>query len=234
MAKAFTTWTVLQHDPIRELSENLWTCEGAIPKMALRRVSSFARLGDGGLVLHNAMALDEPSLRRLMAWGTPKILLVPNAFHRLDARIVKDRFPDLRVLCPAAARKKVEEVVAVDGTYEDFPADERVKLHYLDGLAKREGVLEVKSDDGTTLVFNDVVFNQPHMPGIEGLAFRLMGSSGGPKVTFIARTFLAKDRKALRAHLERLAAIPDLRRIVVMHGEMMIEPSDLRLAASFL
>lgn len=38
MAKAFTTWTVLPHDPIRELSENLWTCEGAIPRMALRRV----------------------------------------------------------------------------------------------------------------------------------------------------------------------------------------------------
>lgn len=234
MAKAFTTWTVLQHDPIRELSENLWTCEGAVPKMALRRVGSFVRLGDGGLVLHNAMALDEPSLQRLTAWGTPKILLVPNDFHRLDAKIVKDRFPALRVLCPAAGRKKVEQVVAVDETYEDFPADERVKLHYLDGLAQREGVLEVKSDDGTTLVFNDVVFNQPHLPGVEGLVFRLIGSSGGPKVTFIARTFLAKDRKALRAHLERLAAIPDLRRIVVMHGEMMTDPSDLRLAASFL
>ncbi len=67
------------------------------------------------------MALDEASMARLAAWGPPKILLVPNDFHRLDARIVKDRFPDLRVLCPAAARKKVEQVVAVDGTYADFP-----------------------------------------------------------------------------------------------------------------
>jgi hypothetical protein len=76
-------------------------------------------------------------------------------------------------------------VVAVDGTYADFPADPRVKLHYLDGLGEREGVLEVKSEDGTTLVFNDVVFNQEHLPGVEGLVFRLIGSSGGPKVTFM-------------------------------------------------
>jgi hypothetical protein len=234
MAKAFTTWTVLPHGPLRELTENLWTCEGAIPKMALRRVGTFARLGDGGLVLHNAMALDEASMERLVAWGPPKILLVPNDFHRLDARIIKDRFPDLRVLCPAAARAKVEQVVAVDGTYEDFPADPRVKLQYLDGLGEREGVLEVKSDDGTTLVFNDVVFNQKHLPGVGGLVFRLIGSSGGPRVTFIARTFMVKDRKALRAHLERLATIPDLRRVVVMHGEMMTDPAELQAAAAWL
>ncbi len=95
-------------------------------------------------------------------------------------------------------------------------------------------MLEVKSEDGTTLVFNDVVFNQEHLPGVEGLVFRLIGSSGGPKVTFIARTFLVKDRKALRAHLERLAAIPDLRRVVVMHGEMMTDPAKLREAAAWL
>ncbi|MEP7126929.1 MAG: hypothetical protein ABJE95_38715 [Byssovorax sp.] len=234
MAKAFSHWKVLPHDPIRVLAENLWTCEGSIPGMALKRVGSFARLEDGGLVLHNAMALDDASMARLTAWGTPKILLVPNAFHRLDARIVKDRFPGLRVLCPAGARKKVEDVVPVDGTYADFPSDPRVKIHYLDGLAEQEGVLEVKSDDGTTLIFNDVVFNQPHLPGFGGLIFRLMGSSGGPKVTFIARTFIVKDKKALRAHLERLAALPDLERIVVMHGGMMTDPADLRAAAAWL
>jgi hypothetical protein len=234
MAKAFTTWTVLPHDPIRELANNVWTVEGAIPGMALRRVGTFVRLGDGRLVLHNAMALDEPSMKRLEAWGTPSFVIVPNDFHRLDARIVKDRFPAARVLCPAAARKKVEEVVAVDGTYADFPADDRVKLAYLDGLGEREGVLTVRSDDGVTLVFNDALFNQPHLPGFGGLVMRVLGSTGGPRVTWIARTFMVKDRAALRAHLERLAATPDLKRIVVSHGAMMTDPADLRAAAAWL
>ena len=35
MAKAFTTWTTLTHEPIRELTETLWTCEGSLPGMAL-------------------------------------------------------------------------------------------------------------------------------------------------------------------------------------------------------
>ncbi len=37
----------------------------------------------------------------------------------------------------------------------------------------------------------------------------------------IARWFIAGDKPALRAHLERLAATPELRRIVVSHHEVI-------------
>jgi hypothetical protein len=65
---------------------------------------------------------------------------------------------------------------------------------------------------------NDIVFNQPHLPGFFGWTYRLLGSSGGPKVTRVAKLVLVRDHAALRAHLLRLAGTPDLRRVIVMHG----------------
>lgn len=223
MPAAFERWTPLPHGPVERLADNLLRVEGSLPDMPLRRVMTVARLGDGRLLCHNAIALDEQGLRAVEALGAPALLLVPNGWHRLDARAWKARYPSLRVYCPAGARKRVEQVVAVDGSYDDVPADAAVRARHLEGVGRGEGVLEVRSPDGVTLVLNDIVFNQPHLPGFFGLVYRLLGSSGGPKVTRFARWFMVKDRAALRADLERLAATPDLRRVIVSHVVPIVE-----------
>lgn len=219
MARPAPTWNVLPHRPIQKLTENLWTVTGALPNMPLDRVLSIAKMGDGRLVLHNGIALEEPAMKEIEAFGKPSFLLVPNGYHRMDAPAFKQRYPEIKVLCPEGARKKVEEVVAVDGTYADLPADDRVSLHDIEGVGRGEGYLKVRSDDGVTLVFNDVFFNMPHKPGLQGLVLRLMGSTGGPKVTRVGKLFLIKDKQAVKAQLEALASTPDLRRVIVMHGD---------------
>ena len=219
MARPAPTWNVLPHRPIQKLTENLWTVTGALPNMPLDRVLSIAKMGDGRLVLHNGIALEEPAMKEIEAFGKPSFLLVPNGYHRLDAPAFKQRYPEIKVLCPEGARKKVEEVVAVDGTYADLPADDRVSLHDIEGVGRGEGYLKVRSDDGVSLVFNDVFFNMPHQPGFQGLALRLMGSTGGPKVTRVGKLFLIKDKQAVKAQLEALASTPDLKRVIVMHGD---------------
>lgn len=216
-----TDWKVLPHEPLQKLGDNLWTITGSLGGMPLTRVMSLARLADGRLVIHNAMALEEPLMKEIEAFGAPSFVLVPNGYHRIDAPRWKHRYPGAKVLCPEGVRKKVEEVVEVAGTYEDLPADDRVKLHYLDGVGRGEGYLEVRSDDGVSLVFNDVMFNTPHQPGFSGFVLRVMGSTGPAKVTRIAKLFLVKDKAALRAHLLRLADTPDLKRMVIMHGDMV-------------
>ena len=51
---------------------------------------------------------------------------------------------------------------------------------------------------------------------------RILGSSGGPRVTFIARTLLVADKKAMADDLRALAAIgPRLRRIIPAHGDVI-------------
>ncbi|HET9622107.1 MAG TPA: hypothetical protein VFP84_12115 [Kofleriaceae bacterium] len=222
MAVTNDSWRVAPHHPLEALSERVWRVEGTVVRTPLQRVMTIARRSDGGLVVHSAIAVDKPTLSAITALGDVKVIVVPNAFHRLDARVFHARFPDAQVVCPPGARKAVEQVVPVGATYDGLPADPAVELQTLDGTKGREGVMIVRDADGTTLVFNDLVFNMPHVGGVQGFVLRhITGSSGGPRITRIAKLFLIHDRDAVRAHLERLAALPDLRRIIVSHHEVI-------------
>ena len=237
MPKAHTEWTVLRHYPIEKLEDNLWCVTGTLPGMGLKRVMTLVRLDDGSVVIHSAIALDEGSMSEIEAWGVPRVLLVPNAFHRLEAPAYAARYPALRVLCPAGSRSKVEQVVRVDGTYDDFRGQSTVTAEHLDGVSRVEGVLSVRSASGTTLVFNDAVFNLAHGRGPTGFIFRyITASTGGPRVTRVFRLLAVKDRSAFGAHLRRLADTPDLVRIIVSHGRAITErPADaLRQVAASL
>lgn len=222
----------MPHGPIERLAENFWRVRGELARMPIGRVMTLARRSDGTVVIHNAIALEEAMMAEIEAWGRPATILVPNRFHRLDAPAFAARYPDARVLCPAGAREKVANVVRVDGDFADLPADADVSLAHLDGTRDREGVLEVRSADGTSIVVNDVLFNLPPMPGLRGLIFRLDGAVGRLRVARLSRLLLVGDRAAFRAHLERLAARPDLRRIVVSHGNMVIDDPSAALRAA--
>lgn len=237
MPKANDTWKVLPHRPIEVVADNLWRVEGSLDNMPLRRVMTIARRHDGQLVVHNAIALDAESMARIDAWGRVAWLIVPNGWHRLDARIFKDRYPQARVLCPAGSTKKVAEVVAVDGSYADFPIDRDVAFETLDGLGELEGVMHVRSPDGVTLVFNDAVFNMADIGGFQGWILRnITQSTPGPRVSRVMKLLAVKDRARFRAHLLRLAETPGLRRMIVAHDRMESDDAAgaLRTAASTL
>src|ERR1041385_7521020 len=128
MPKAYETWTILPHRPIEKLEPNLWRIEGDLPGGNGTRVMTLVKLASGGLMIHNAIALEEDLMKEIEAFGTPEILVVPNGFHRLDAKVFKQRYPNARVLAPARGGKKVAQVVPVDGTYNDGPQDDSVRM----------------------------------------------------------------------------------------------------------
>jgi hypothetical protein len=218
MAKGHTTWKVFPHGDLEKLSPRLWRVESPLHGIPMKRVMTIAKRTDGGLVIHNGIPLGDAQMAEIEAWGKVVALVVPNGYHRLDAKPFHDRYPDARVVCPAGGRAKVEQVVPVTHTYEDEPADDAVRFETLDGTKLGEGAMIVRDDTGTSLVLNDAVFNMPHGKGFTGFVLKnLTGSSGGPKVSRIMRMLGVKDKKAFRAHLERLAELPDLKRIVVSH-----------------
>ena len=58
-----------------------------------------------------------------------------------------------------------------------------------------------------------------------------------PRVSRLARLVYVKNQPALRRHLERLAAIPDLKRLIVSHEKVASGPdasAALRQAATYL
>jgi hypothetical protein len=82
----------------------------------------------------------------------------------------------------------------------------------------------VKSAAETTLVFNDAIFNLPHLGGFTGFVFKhITASTGGPRVSRLMRWGVVKDKAAFRAHLLRLAETPALKRVIVSHGAMVTD-----------
>jgi hypothetical protein len=228
----------LPHGPIEKLSDNLWWVWGSLRGMSLKRAMTIVRLNDGGLVLHNAVALEEPAMKELESLGSPAFLIVPSASHRLDAPAFKRRYPALRVFAPAGSRAKVAEVLQVDGTYDDFPANDTVRFETLNGVKALEGAMIVTSADGVSLVLNDAVFNMDRKRDPLGFFFTtLLGSAPGPRVSRLAKLALISDKKALRQDLLRLAELPNLVRLVVAHEKVAhgTEAAQaLRTAAGYL
>lgn len=238
MAKAHSTWTVLRHGPLERLSDNLWRVQGALPGMTLERVMTVVRRGDGSLLLHSPIALGEPQLSELDTLGPVAVLVVPNAGHRLDAPAYKQRYPQALIFAPPGGRQRIEEVLSVDRAYPDYVDDGVVRFEVLDGVDEAEGALIVRSADGLTVVLNDVVMNMNTKKDLLGYLFTtVMGSAPGPRVSRLVRWVYVKDQPALRAHLERLADLPQLVRLIVSHENVAEGPeaaAALRQAASYL
>ncbi len=221
MAKFHTTWTVLPHGPIEKLSDRLWRVEGELE--AMKRVMSIAKRADGTLVIHNGIALGDAEMSEIDAFGKVSAIVVPNGWHRLDAKAFAQRYPDAKVFCPAGARKKVAQVVNVDGAYDDFANDGSVQLQTLAGTKQSEGVMIVRGES-TGLVFNDALFNMPHGTGFTGFVFRrITDSTGGPKVSRLFRWVVLADKAAFRAQLEQLAKLPQLAHVVVSHHRVIAD-----------
>jgi len=210
--KVFSEWTVLPHRPIEKLTENLWRVSGMMG--SVQRQLVLARMRDGRVVVFNAIALEEPAMQELEAWGEPAVLVVPNGYHRQDARIWKQRYPRMTVIAPPRGRRRIEKVVAVDALTTGAPGDDTVRVVPMDGF-DADTLLEVRSADGSTLVFCDAILNLKKKTGLLGF---ILGPTGRVSTPRIQRWIALRDRKAFAAHLERLAGAPELRRLLFGHG----------------
>ncbi|HEY0467444.1 MAG TPA: hypothetical protein VGC79_24760 [Polyangiaceae bacterium] len=238
MAKAFGEWKVLAHGPLLTLADNLLWVQGSLPGMSLKRTMVVVRLNDGKLLIHNAIALESAAMAELERFGTPAFLIVPNGGHRLDAPAYKQRYPALRVFTPKGSRERVEQVIPVDGVYEDFPASDVLRLETLNGVAATEGALIVQSSDGVSVILNDCMFNMDRKRDPLGFLFTtVFGSAPGPRVSRLAKLVFIKDKRALRKDFERYAELPNLVRVIVAH-EKVASGADARAsllqAASYL
>jgi hypothetical protein len=221
MAQTLEPWKVRPHGKLQQVSDDILSVVGEIrmPLTTFPRRMTVVRLKDGRLVIFSAVALDEKGMRQIEAFGCPAFMIVPNDHHRLDARMWKDRYPDLCVVAPKGSREKIEEEVPVDTTEPDF-GDPDVALVTVPGTDEREAALEVTGSDGLTLVLNDIVGNVRGEHGLGGWMLRKMGFAGDePHVPGPVKLNMIEDKKALRAQLLRWAEGDSLRRILVSHGE---------------
>jgi len=226
-------WKARPHEAMLQLADNLWWVRGAIPGMSLKRVMTVVRLSDGKLLIHSAIAMGPEAQAELEKLGEPSYLIVPNPGHRLDAAAYKQRYPQLRVFAPRGAREKAAQVVTVDGTDDEFPADDTVRFSSLHGVADVEDAMIVTSSDGISVVLCDSMFNMDRKKDVLGFLFTtLFASAPGPRVSRLAKLVYVKDKAALRGDFARYAEIADLQRVIVAHEKRHIwQARNVRAAA---
>jgi hypothetical protein len=230
MPNVFTEWTVLPHRPIEKLTDNLWRVSGKLGN--IQRQMVLARMRDGRIVVNNAIALDDAEMRELEAWGEPSLLIIPNGYHRQDARIWKQRYPKATVVAPPRGRKRIEKIVHVDLATTEAPSDDTVRIVPMDGCAS-DTLLEIRSGDAVTLVFCDAIMNVPKQGGFMGFLLAPTGQVSTPR---LQRWLGMQDKRAFAAQLEQLAAAPGLQRLLFGHGPPVTEdaPGELRRVAAQL
>jgi hypothetical protein len=191
------------------------------PMGEVERRMTLVRLSDGRLVVYSAIALHEAEMSSLERFGKPAYLIVPNPIHRMDAKIWKDRYPTIKVIAPAGAKEKVNEIVPVDGTDVDF-GDPSVHFVPVPGTGAREAALVVETPNGTSLIVSDLIFDLKTRSGILGWFFKAIGMTGDePHLPPPVRMRLVRDKEALRKQLERWARLPNLKRVVIAHGNII-------------
>ena len=161
-----------------------------------------------------------PGMAALDALGRVSIILVPNSVHRLDAGFYKKRYPDARVVAPAAARAKVEDVIAVDALAEDELPKHGVTIHPLPGWKHGElGYEFALPGGGRALVLSDVLTNANPVPGfggwvssnittaVKGRRIWTSRASSELRAMLTDRAAGARTRLARLARLRRTAAL---------------------------
>jgi len=226
-------WKFLGHGPLLRLEPNLWAVEGPHPRLTINRWMVVARLADGRLIMHNPVALDGASMLAIEQFGTLTWVVIPNRFHGLDAVAFKQRYPRALVVSPEASAVHLrKQKKTIDSFLTEVPADDTVSLEPLDGVKGGEAVMRVTSPGGhVTLAFGDALFNMPHGSGFVMFMLRLIGSTGGPRVTRLMQLAGVSDKKALAAHLRRLSATPGLVRLIPGHGQLIDRDAPATLAA---
>ena len=69
MAKWNTQWKVTPHGPIEKLSDRVWRVEADVPGVPMKRVMTIAKRASGGVVIHNGIALGDPKMAQIEAFG---------------------------------------------------------------------------------------------------------------------------------------------------------------------
>jgi hypothetical protein len=224
MAKPFSEWTVLPHGKLKRIDDNLLSVEGLLhmpPMGEVTRRMTVVRLADGRLIVYSAIALDEAEMLLLEAYGTPAFLIVPGDIHRMDAKPWKARYPSLQVIAPAGARAQIEKVLPVDATEVDF-GDPAVRYLTVPGTGEKEAAIVLETASGTTVILNDLIFDLANRPGFTGWLFQMIGMTGDePHIPAPVKMRQVKDKPALSAQLEAWARLPNLKRVIISHGDII-------------
>jgi hypothetical protein len=208
------TWQVIDAE-----GAALWL-EYPFTKGAFATTLAF-RGADGITVVSPASGLDAAAYDELASYGEVTALVANNGLHHLGQAAWRERFPAAESYAAPQilARLEKKSPGIPYRSIAELPVAAGSRAHVMDGCKNGETFFTVETKAGMLWYSGDVLTNIHRTPGppISWL-FRWTDSAPGFRLFRLGIWLLAKDKRALKAHLERLLAErpPDV--IVPAHG----------------
>ncbi len=179
------------------------------------------RLGDGSLLLHSPIRIDDALAASLEALGPVRHLVAPNRFHHLFAGKAQQRWPDAVLYGAPGLAEKRRDLRFGDTLGDSLPRPLAAELDacVAAGSARMGEVVLFHRASGT-LIATDYVFNIQKPEGvILNLFSGLVGTRGRFTQSRMVRLVI-NDRAANKASAERMLAWP-IERVVMAHGDVV-------------
>ena len=180
------------------------------------------RLSSGGVLVHTPGPLSDAVRLAIDSLGPVRALVAPNLLHHFFLAENIEAFPQARVFAAPGLREKLGDV-KVDEVLGDKPAElwaadlDQVQVGGAPSL--RETVFLHRAS--RTLLCLDLCFNVNTSGSFATrLMMRINGAYGRFGPSRIFRYTVMKDRRALRASLDKILAW-DFDRVTVAHGDIL-------------
>jgi glyoxylase-like metal-dependent hydrolase (beta-lactamase superfamily II) len=214
--------------PLTAVAPGLWSYvhRQRLPGGAVMQARmNVVRLDDSALLVHSPTALDDGLAAEIAALGTVSYVVAPNCYHHLHVAPFKERFPGAKLFGPPGLAAKRPDL-ALAGTLDDGAAAPWAGVLdqiALGGAPKLNEVVFLHRASRSLLV-TDLLFNMTAPDNwMTGLVLRLMGTYKRFGPSRLLRWHLTKDRRALKADVERMLAW-DFGRVLPGHGAVFEAP----------
>jgi len=217
------------------LTEGAWVVRDPvnIVGMPLTTTMTLLRLADGTLLAYSPVELTEERRTAVSKLGPVAHIYAPNLFHHLHVRGWLDAFPSARFHGPKGLERKRPDlqVHRVHGSESESGFSDTIDEIPIAGFRLGESALFYRP--AGVLLVADLVHNVGRPEGLWPQMYtRLMGFYDRVALSRMIRWTAFSDRKAARASIDRLLALP-FDRIVVGHGSTINDGARQALSESF-
>lgn len=204
------------------LADGLWVAAAPHHFMGLHVGTrmTVVKLHTGGVLLYSPIALDGNLRRELDAIGPVTHIVCPNLFHHMYAGAAKAAYPAATLHGPAPLRKKRPDL-ALDADLTETPHPDwagDLEAVTVQGSLMHETVFFHAAS--RTLITSDLVENFKHAEHLPTRAWLWLGGILGRVSWHRVLRLVYWNRRAARASVERLLALP-FERVIIAHGDVI-------------
>jgi hypothetical protein len=207
---------------LERLDEGLWTAQAPFAPSGIQ-VGARTTLvrSDGGLVAISPLPWSDALGREIAELGPVRALVAPNKHHHLFLEDWVRAFPAAKLLGPPGLAEKRRDLRfdAALGSDAARAFTDGIEHHLVAGAPFVNEVAFLHRASGT-LVVTDLAMCIRGPVNLRTRAFLAYGRCHGRLRTPVSVRACVRDRRALRASVDRLLAW-DFERVVVAHGEVL-------------